>query len=60
PDESTIKTVEGFGVNVVKLSPQERGEFVKATRKVYDKWAKSIGPELVKKAETSVAARAKR
>jgi len=60
PDESTIKTVEGFGVNVVKLSPQERTEFVKATRKVYDKWAKSIGPDLVKKAETSVAARAKR
>ena len=24
PDDSTIKTVEGFGVNVVKLSPQER------------------------------------
>jgi TRAP-type C4-dicarboxylate transport system substrate-binding protein len=55
-----IKTVEGFGVNVVKLSPQERGEFVKATRKVYDKWAKQIGPDLVKKAESSIAARSKR
>jgi TRAP-type C4-dicarboxylate transport system substrate-binding protein len=60
PDESMIKTVEGFGVNVVKLSPQERGEFVKATRKVYDRWAKQIGPDLVKKAESSIASRSKR
>ncbi|HSD53743.1 MAG TPA: DctP family TRAP transporter solute-binding subunit [Burkholderiales bacterium] len=60
PDESTIRTVEGLGVNVVKLSPQERAEFVKATRKVYDKWAKNIGPDLVKKAEASVAGSAKR
>jgi TRAP-type C4-dicarboxylate transport system substrate-binding protein len=59
PDESTIKTVEGFGVSVVKLSPQERGEFVKATRKVYEKWAKTVGPDLVKKAEASVATRKK-
>jgi tripartite ATP-independent transporter DctP family solute receptor len=60
PDESTIKTVEGLGVNVVKLSPQERGEFLKATRKVYEKWSKQIGPGLVKKAEASIAARDKR
>jgi tripartite ATP-independent transporter DctP family solute receptor len=60
PDESTIKTVEGLGVNVVRLTPQQRGEFVKATRKVYEKWTKTVGPALVKKAETSIAARAKR
>jgi tripartite ATP-independent transporter DctP family solute receptor len=60
PDESMIKTVEGYGVNVVRLSPQERAEFVKATRKVYDKWAKTVGPDLVKKAEASIAARTKR
>jgi tripartite ATP-independent transporter DctP family solute receptor len=60
PDESMIKSVEGLGVSVVKLSPQERGEFVKATRKVYEKWTKTVGPDLVKKAEASVAARAKR
>jgi tripartite ATP-independent transporter DctP family solute receptor len=60
PDESTVKTVEGLGVNVVKLSPQERAEFVKATRKVYDKWSKTVGTDLVKKAEASVAARTTR
>ncbi len=57
PDESVIKTIEGLGVSVVKLSPQERAAFVKATRKVYDKWAKQIGPDLVKQAEAAVAAR---
>jgi tripartite ATP-independent transporter DctP family solute receptor len=56
-DQSTIKTVEGYGVNVVRLSPAEREAFVAATRKVYDKWSKTVGPDLVKKAETSIAAR---
>ena len=58
-DLSMIKTVEGFGVNVVRLTPQERDAFVKVTRPVYDKWAKTVGPDLVKTAEQSVAARKK-
>ncbi len=53
------KTIEGFGVKIVKLSPQERAAFQKVTKPVYDKWAKNIGPELVKKAESAVAARRK-
>lgn len=59
PDESMVKTVEGLGVNVVRLSAQERAAFVKATRKVYDKWSKTIGADLVKKAEQSIASRKK-
>ena len=51
------KTIEGFGVNIVKLTPQERAAFVKVTRPTYEKWAKQIGPDLVKKAEAAVAAR---
>ena len=54
------KTIESSGVKIVKLSPAERAAFQKATRPVYDKWAKQIGPDLVKKAETSVAARKKK
>jgi len=54
-----LKTIEGLGVKVVKLSDQERNAFRKATKPVYDKWARQIGPELVKKAEASVAARKK-
>lgn len=59
PDLSTISDVEKLGVNVVKLSPAEREAFVKATRKVYQKWSKSIGQDLVNKAEKAVAARKK-
>lgn len=58
-DPAVVKTIEGFGVKVAKLSPEERQAFVKATRPVYEKWAKQIGPDLVKKAEQSVASRKK-
>jgi TRAP-type C4-dicarboxylate transport system substrate-binding protein len=57
PDDSTVKTVEGYGVNVVRLTPDERKAFVAATRPVYEKWTKTVGPDLVKKAETAVAGR---
>jgi tripartite ATP-independent transporter DctP family solute receptor len=59
PDLSTISEVEKLGVNVVKLSANERDAFVKATRKVYQKWSKNIGQDLVNKAEKTVAARKK-
>ena len=57
PDDSMVKTVEGFGVNVVRLSDAERDAFRKATRAVYEKWTATIGADLVKKAEESVAKR---
>jgi len=57
PDLSMISTVEGLGVNVVKLTPEERAAFVKATEKVYKKWSKTIGQDLVTKAEKAIAAR---
>ena len=59
PDLSMISEVEKLGVNVVKLSANEREAFVKATRKVYQKWSKNIGQDLVTKAEKAVAARKK-
>jgi len=57
PDDSTIKEVEAKGVNIVRLTNAEKAVFKKATKEVYDKWAKQIGPELVKKAEGSIAKR---
>jgi TRAP-type transport system periplasmic protein len=57
PNDTLIKEIQASGVNVVKLSNQEKDAFKKATRSVYDKWAKQIGPELVKKAEQAVAKR---
>ena len=59
PDLSAITEVEKLGVNVVTLTPAEREQFVKATRKVYQKWSKSVGQDLVNKAEKAVAARKK-
>jgi len=54
------KTIEGFGVKVVRLSAEERAAFQKATKPVYEKWSRQVGPELVKKAEGSIAARKKK
>jgi len=54
------RTIEGFGVKIVRLTPEERAALQKVTRPVYDKWAKQIGPDLVKKAEASVANRKKK
>jgi tripartite ATP-independent transporter DctP family solute receptor len=58
-DDSMYKEVAALGVTVTRLSPAEKDAFVKATRPVYDKWAQTIGPDLVKKAEAAVAARKK-
>ena len=57
PDDSLLKEIEGGGVNVARLTDAEKAAFKKATKQVYDKWAKQIGPELVKKAEQSIAKR---
>jgi tripartite ATP-independent transporter DctP family solute receptor len=54
------KTIEGLGVKIVRPTAAERAEFQKVTRPVYDKWAKQIGPDLVKKAEQSIANRKKK
>jgi len=57
PDDSGIKEVEGMGVTVVRLTEKEKEPFKKATKEVYEKWTKQLGPELVKKAEGSIAKR---
>src|SRR5512139_3778854 len=56
-DDSMYKEVAALGVTVTRLTPAEKDAFVKATRPVYDKWAQTIGSDLVKKAEAAVAAR---
>jgi len=42
---------------VTNLTAEQRAAFVQATRPVYDKWAKTIGADLVKKAEGAIAKR---
>ena len=58
-DDSLLKEVQGLGVTVTKLTPDELAAFKKAVKPVYDKWAQQIGTDLVKKAEAAVAGRKK-
>jgi tripartite ATP-independent transporter DctP family solute receptor len=58
-DPAVVKQIEGFGVKVVRPTAQEMAAFRKVTKPVYDKWSKQIGPDLVKKAEASIARRKK-
>jgi len=51
------KEMEQHGVKVTQLSPAEHDAFRKATVKVYDKWKKQIGSDLVAKAETAISKR---
>ncbi len=56
-DMSMIKDVEALGVKVTELTPAEKAEFQRVLKPAYDKWAKTIGADLVKQAEAAVAAR---
>ena len=55
-DQSMVKEVEALGVKVTELSASEKMAFQKAIKPVYDKWAKQIGADMVRKAEAAVAA----
>ncbi len=56
-DNEVLKQIEASGVKVNSLDAAQRDAFVKATRPVYDKWAKTIGEPLVKKAEAAISKR---
>lgn len=56
-DRSLVEKIEGYGVDVIELSDEERQAFVEATRPVYEAWRERIGADLVKQAEESVANR---
>jgi tripartite ATP-independent transporter DctP family solute receptor len=56
-DNEVLRQIEAGGVKVTSLNDAQRDAFVKATRPVYEKWARSIGEPLVKKAEAAIAKR---
>ena len=56
-DPTLLKQIEANGVAIVTPTADERAAFVAATRPVYDKWAKAIGSDLVKKAEAAIGKR---
>jgi TRAP-type transport system periplasmic protein len=53
------REIEALGVTITQLTAEERQAFVTATRPVYDKWKKQIGPALVDAAESAISARSK-
>lgn len=57
PDDAMIKDVEASGVAVVRMTDKDKEPFKQETAKVYEKWAKQIGADLVKKAERAIANR---
>ncbi|CAM5188105.1 Tripartite ATP-independent transporter DctP family solute receptor OS=Castellaniella defragrans OX=75697 GN=HNR28_002232 PE=3 SV=1 [Castellaniella defragrans] len=56
-DDSLLKEIEGHGVKVTTLSPDQIAAFAKVTQPIFDKWAKQIGPDLVKQAQADIAKR---
>jgi len=56
-DNTVLRQIEASGVAVVHLTPEQRAAFVQATRPVYEKWSKTIGSDLVRKAEAAIARR---
>jgi tripartite ATP-independent transporter DctP family solute receptor len=56
-DAALLKQIESAGATITVLNDEQRKPFVQATRGVYEKWSKSIGAGLVKKAETAIAKR---
>lgn len=57
PGQPLLKEIEGLGVTVTHLTPDERAAFVKITQPIYDKWKPQIGTDLVNMAEKAIAAR---
>ena len=58
-DESMLTEIKSQGVEITQLSQADHDAFVAVTRPVYEKWKKTIGEDLVNKAEQSIAQRKK-
>ena len=50
-----IAFMESKGMEVHQLSDEEREAFIQATRSIYDKWIKDIGPDVYEKAKADMA-----
>jgi TRAP-type transport system periplasmic protein len=55
-DRSALDELQKRGVEVVELTDAEKRAFAQATRPVFDKWAGTIGRDLVQKAEAAIRA----
>ena len=57
PGQPEWQAVAANGVTITRLKPEEREQFVIATRRIYARWKAEIGPKLVDDAERAIAAR---
>lgn len=55
-DRASFEELGRRGVATVELTAAEKQAFARATRPVYDKWAQTVGADLVRKAEAAVRA----
>ena len=55
-DDSAMQELKQRGVEVTVLTPEQKRAFAQATRPVFDKWAGTVGRELVAKAEAAIRA----
>jgi TRAP-type transport system periplasmic protein len=56
-DPSLLKEIQSHGVTVTELTPEQISAFAKVTQPVFDKWAKQVGPKLVKQAQEDISKR---
>ena len=56
-DRSSLDELAKRGVQVAELTPAEKAAFRDATKPVFDKWAQTVGSDLVKKAEAAIGKR---
>jgi tripartite ATP-independent transporter DctP family solute receptor len=55
-DDSAMVELRNRGVEVTTLTAAEKRVFADALRPVYDRWANTVGSDLVRKAETAIRA----
>jgi tripartite ATP-independent transporter DctP family solute receptor len=53
-DRSSIEEMQRRGVTVTTLTDAEKQAFARATRPVFDKWAQTVGTDLVRRAEAAI------
>jgi TRAP-type C4-dicarboxylate transport system substrate-binding protein len=55
-DRSSLDELARRNVTVTQLSDEEKEAFARVTKPVYDKWAATIGADLVRRAEAAIRA----
>jgi TRAP-type C4-dicarboxylate transport system substrate-binding protein len=53
-NRASLEELARRNVTVTTLSAEEKAAFARVTRPVYDKWANTVGADLVRRAEAAV------